>query len=252
MAGLESASGNPRAALKLYEESVQAVLERDASAHEPAILAQNRGRMLQFLGRYEEARAAYTSALATVEQGGSKILRSQILLKLASVAEDLADRATAVRYLELANGSIDASLPPASPVSTARMLVEAKLDMMDRRFDRARDRYTQVLNLTKRDPTAVEAALGRAEAELLAGDAKAAAADAHLAIDSATSLQAGVPFSHRTGLSWLLLGRASQQLGDIARAHAAFAAAVEHLSNTVDADHSALLQARQLLAEIAR
>ncbi len=48
-----------------------------------------------------------------------------------------------------------------------------------------------------------------------------------------------------------MLGLVSRQLRDIARARGAFTAAVEHLSNTVDADHPALLRARQLLARNA-
>lgn len=43
------------------------------------------------------------------------------------------------------------------------------------------------------------------------------------------------------------LGQALQQLGDSAQAHEAFGSAVSHLSNTVDENHPALLQARELM-----
>jgi hypothetical protein len=94
--------------------------------------------------------------------------------------------------------------------------------------------------------TPIDALLGEAEVELLAGDATASAEAARQALNRASSLQTGVPYSLRTGRSWLILGRALQMLGDHAKAHEAFAAAVSHLSNTVDADHPDLLEARRL------
>jgi cytochrome c-type biogenesis protein CcmH/NrfG len=46
--------------------------------------------------------------------------------------------------------------------------------------------------------------------------------------------------------SWLMLGRVLARRGDPVGARKAFQAAVENLSNTVDADHPKLLLARQL------
>jgi tetratricopeptide (TPR) repeat protein len=247
-AGLESAAGNPRGALRLYEEIERSVLQRDAKARPPAVIVQNRGRMLQFLGQYQQARVVYETSLVLVEAEGNQEFRTQILLKLASVAQDLGDRNGAVRYLQLANQSLDPSVAPGSSVSTSRMLVEAKLHLMDRRLDSARELYARTMSIGKRD-VAISAALGKAEVELLAGDANAAARDARFALDIARRLQADMPFSHRTGLSWLLIGRASAKLGDVVRAHQAFVAAEHHLSNTVDTVHPALLEARQLLSQ---
>jgi hypothetical protein len=47
-----------------------------------------------------------------------------------------------------------------------------------------------------------------------------------------------------------MLGRSLQEVGNPAEARTAVEAAVANLSNTVDADHPALLQARQLLAAL--
>jgi hypothetical protein len=90
--------------------------------------------------------------------------------------------------------------------------------------------------------------LGKAEAELLTGNATGAASDAKVALDMAVSHQGGLPYSNRSGLAWLMLGRALRETGEPVRAGAAFKAAAEHLANIVDADHPALVQARGLSA----
>ncbi|MET0536171.1 MAG: protein kinase [Steroidobacter sp.] len=250
-AGLESASGNPRGALRLYEEIEQSFSQRDAKERMPSVLVQNRGRMLQILGRYAEARSVYELSLELAEAEGNKEIRTHILLKLALVAEDLDDRDGAAKYLRMANESMDASMPPGSPLSLSRMLVEAKLALMNGKLELARSLYEQALTAGKRD-VAIMASLGKAEVELLTGDATAAARDARSAVDLGTALQADVPFSHRTGLAWLMLGRAEKKLGDATKARDAFAQAEKHLSNTVDADHPSLIETRQLLDRAAR
>ena len=51
----------------------------------------------------------------------------------------------------------------------------------------------------------------------------------------------------RRGLSWLALGRAQLHLGKEEDARRSLQSAVEHLSNSVDASHPALVEARTLL-----
>jgi hypothetical protein len=62
----------------------------------------------------------------------------------------------------------------------------------------------------------------------------------------ARNAQGGVAYSNRTGLSWLVLGRVLGKKGDAAGSEQALRSALEHLSNTVDANHPMLLLARQL------
>jgi predicted Zn-dependent protease len=59
------------------------------------------------------------------------------------------------------------------------------------------------------------------------------------------------PFSAWVGQSELVLGQVWQAKGDVSRAHAAYAEAVEQLTGNVDAAHPALQQARVLLAKSA-
>jgi cytochrome c-type biogenesis protein CcmH/NrfG len=75
----------------------------------------------------------------------------------------------------------------------------------------------------------------------------AAEADAKLALSIAQSAQGHIPYSDRTGLSWLMLGRVMAKQGDTAEAGRAFHAAVDNLANTIDEDHPALLLAREFV-----
>jgi hypothetical protein len=62
----------------------------------------------------------------------------------------------------------------------------------------------------------------------------------------AQNAQGGVAYSNRTGLSWLILGRVLAKKGDTAGSRQALRSALEHLANTVDANHPMLLLAHQL------
>ena len=91
----------------------------------------------------------------------------------------------------------------------------------------------------------------RARINLHEAQLAAALADAQTALKAAQSLQAGAPYSNRTGFAWLTLGEVERAAGQTEDAHRAFAAAIDELSNTVDPDHPSLLKAR-LLAQPPR
>jgi hypothetical protein len=59
-----------------------------------------------------------------------------------------------------------------------------------------------------------------------------------------------VPYSAQTGLASLWLGRALLRAGDRAEGRNALETAITHLSNTIDAEHPYLLQARAELGDV--
>jgi predicted Zn-dependent protease len=124
--------------------------------------------------------------------------------------------------------------------------LQGSIDLANGRPSDARAQFQQALARKDPSPTKVDAQLGLAETAITEGDAAAAVREARGALQTAATLQGGLPYSCRTGLAWLMLGRAFQQLGDRGEAGKAFATAIAHLSNTVDADHPGLLQAREL------
>ena len=119
--------------------------------------------------------------------------------------------------------------------------------MSQGRFADARASLDAVIANSKTVQVTNEALRTRAELNLKEGKLAAAEADARQALAVAQQAQGGLPYSDRTGMAWMVLGEVQTQRGEGAGAAKAFHAAVENLSNTVDADHPMLLRA-QLLA----
>jgi len=172
------------------------------------------------------------------------------LLGSASVAEEFGDRALAARYLkEVSELPGVVALPPGSPLLANLEFGHAVLDLGNGRLDDARKRFEQVIGKKRNNPTTVRALMGKADAELRSNDTAASLSDAQAALAMAKSLQGSAPYSNRTGLAWLLLGRVLLTRGETVEARKALDAAVNNLSNTVDADHPELVRAKKLLGE---
>ena len=128
-------------------------------------------------------------------------------------------------------------------------LTRGRLYLATGMIDSAQTQFTRA-SIAKRSPTlTLGIYLAKADADLLLGDAAAATEDARTALAQATALQSDIPWSSQTGLASLMLGRAAKKLDNNAQARSALRDAVNHLSNTVDATHPALIQARELLAQ---
>jgi len=241
-------AGVPKRGLELYDQVLKIAAERDPGAQPPAAVVHNRGSALELIGRFGEARSAYELGGQLAIQSKNVIFQSFCLLGLASIAEQSGDRVVAARYLAQMM-ELKGSFQSAShPVLMKRAVLQGRLDLADGKLDEARRLFDSVLDTHRKNPITISAALGKAEVELVAGDAAAAVANARTALDMAKSLQGTVQYSNCTGLSWLVMGRALEAHGDRAQAREAFLAAVNNLSNTVDDDHPELQRARTLLA----
>jgi tetratricopeptide (TPR) repeat protein len=241
-----SIGGMPKRALQLYDETLRILAQRDPGRTPPDYLLINRARALERIGRFSEALSAYQAALPVTIRSEGKYEQVNCLLGLAATSLQLGDKTGAGKYLDRAAERLGSAEPAGSAASMKLALERAKLVLSEGRFDEARALTARALSGKGNEPTRVDVQLVKAEAELLAGDAESAAADAQLALNVATSLQGGLPYSVRSGVSWLMLGRALQKRGDDTKAHEAFEAAVRHLTNTVDADHPGLVQAMRL------
>ena len=241
---VSEAAGMPKRALQLYDDTLAAIAERSPDAKPPVYLAVNRGRTLDTIGRFREAQTAYDLALKIAVDSKHTIGQVQALAGLASVAIQLRDTAAAARYLDRTSevlGSVEAADKTPRVALMRGRLALARGDVAE-----ARRRFEMVAANNGSKATAVDGELGKAEALLVAGDARAASESARTALSAAMSLQSGLPYSQRTGRASLLLGRALQQLHESAEADRAFASALAHLSNTVDETHPALIEARAL------
>jgi tetratricopeptide (TPR) repeat protein len=212
----------------------------------PPSVVGNRARVLEAIGRFQEARAAYELELQIAQQRQNIESQALALTGLAITAQDLHDRSAAAQYLQHFSIVSTPSLPAEMLPWQWYAIAQARLDMADGKFAAARAHFAQALGSSS-NAAVMTARLGKSEAELRDGDSAAALEDARLAMQTATKMQGDLPYSNFTGLSWRALGRAQQQLGHSAEAQHAFENAELQLSNTVDDNHPALVEVRNLL-----
>jgi eukaryotic-like serine/threonine-protein kinase len=244
---VSEAAGLPRRALQLYDDTLAALAARSPGAQPPVYLAVNRGRALESTGRFREAQAAYDAALLIATDSKSTQGQVQALVGLASVAIQSNAPSAAKSYLDR-TATVLGSVEEAEKTQRVA-LMRGRLALALADFAEARRRFEIVAASTTSKATAVDGELGKSEALLGAGNARAAAESAQVALSVSTALQSGLPYSQRVGRSWLALGRALQQLGDATQANQAFASATMHLSQTVEESHPALIQARVLAVQ---
>jgi tetratricopeptide (TPR) repeat protein len=234
--------------LQLLEEESRIETQRESGAEHTATNIGNQARMLQSLGRYELAKVRYEQECQVSIRNDDILTQVHCLLGLASVAADTDSWDEAKGYLNRADPFLGADVPSDSPPMRVREVLQGRIDLAAGRLTEAEARIDRVL--AHRDATTItfQADLSRAETALAQKDAARAAESARRALQWATSAQGNLPYSDQTGLASLMLGRALRELGDAAGTHQALAAAVLHLSNTVDPGHPALARATQLLA----
>ena len=141
-------------------------------------------------------------------------------------------------------GSSAATVPEAIAIRILRGQIATSRG----RYAEARTALDSAVAGAKSASMQMSAALGRVDLNLEESRLAEAAADAQKALSLAQSAQGGIPYSNRTGLAWLTLGRVLAKQGETGRAREAFRTAVVHLSNTVDSNYPLLIQARALAA----
>jgi tetratricopeptide (TPR) repeat protein len=238
-----SNAGVPRRSLELYDATLQQAAQRDPSNTPPGYVVVNRARALAQLGRYREAGQAYERAVQLLASQNNPIGEAYCSLGMAFLAIEQADPTGAAAHLQRAAAVLQ-KMPRDSAVWVAYDLMDGRLALLKGHVGEAGRVFDTVLAGKPNDTNRVDAYLGKAETDLLVGDTAAAARQARQALELSQRLQGGLPYSNRTGLAWLALARAAQSANDAAPAREAFASAVLHLSNTVDPDHPALVQAR--------
>jgi tetratricopeptide (TPR) repeat protein len=240
-------AGMPGRALQLLDEEVRIETQRESGAEPSSTVTGNQAHMLQALGRFERARAMYELECQLATRHGDDFGEVHCRMGLASLAVETRSFDQATANLNRAMAIMGSNVRGDSPPMRLRAVLLGRIDLAAGRLAESRTQFGRALENQDASPTTFDAEIGKAEAELAARNAAEAIQSARRGLQWATSLQGNLPHSNQTGLAWLMLGRALRELGDSAQARKAFEAAVLHLSNTVDSDHPALLQARQLL-----
>jgi eukaryotic-like serine/threonine-protein kinase len=241
-------SGNPRRALELYDQTLQIVAQQESGERPPPYLLGNRARALQSLGRYDESASAYLSCVATAT--GS--VAAYCLSGLASVSRSRGDLASAENYLERAATLLGARATTSSPATLALSITKAEIAMSRGQLDTARTILTTAMEGHKTTSAAAMALIDRAEVDLAESRLQEAADDAREALSITQTQQGGEPYSNRSGLAWLMLGRILAREGSTAEAAKAVQAALSHFQNTVDPVHPAVQQAQNLLDTLSK
>jgi tetratricopeptide (TPR) repeat protein len=241
-----SAAGNPRRSLEVFDEAMRVVVENDAQAVMPSYLMANRARVLENLGRFEDARAAY-SECATQAAGSSKpAVYVTCLRGLASISNEFGDMANAEDYLGQAARLVATQVPAGAPEHAAISLTRAQMQLKAGQLEEARWHVDAAVADGRSAPQTIFALITRSEISLREHRLNAALDDAKRSLGLAQKLQGGLEFSNRTGLAWLQVGRVLAEKQQTQAAQSAFHAALMNLSNTVDERHPMLIQAREL------
>jgi len=239
-------AGTPRIALELLDQVLQLAVQSEPDAPAEPSFLYNRANMLEYLGRFREAREAFSRSLAQAQRAGAREHMTVAFIGLASTSLELGDVGAAGGYLADATTNLSAEAAPMPREIMRLQMIRGSLELRQGRLEAARTDLETAIATGKNVYWKMRALLLRAEVNFNGNNLDAAQADAKLALSLAQSAQGTVPFSNRTGLAWLMLGRILQKRGDDAGAMPAFQAAIDNLSNTVDADHPKLVLARQL------
>jgi tetratricopeptide (TPR) repeat protein len=222
-----------------------ATLNEPDAPPEPTFLY-NRANMLEYLGRFREAHETFLRCVAESRRAGARDTVTMAFVGLAAVSLDLDDLGAAGAYLADASINLSTTAAPAHRAALRLQIIRGSFALRQGRLEAARTDLDAAIATGKNVYWKMRALLLRAETNLNGNNLDAAEADAKLALSLAQSAQGTTPFSNRTGLAWLMLGRVMAKRGDEAGARPAFQAAIGNLSNTVDADHPQLVLARQL------
>src|SRR2546423_192780 len=177
-----------------------------------------RARALESTGRFDEAGKAYAVALAAAERSGNPVATAYCLLGLSSVARETGDLDEADRQMQRV-ARLDAKARPAgSVVALAERIQRARIALGRNELAQAREELTAALESRRPNGATVSALTSRAEVGLREGRLDDALQDAQQAIELATTLQGGKPYSMRTGIALLVRGRILAQRGDAAGA----------------------------------
>jgi tetratricopeptide (TPR) repeat protein len=243
-------AGVPRRALELLDETVLIEGQRGPDIELTATVVGNRGMALQALGRLQQARAAFDLECQLAIGHSDEFSEMHCLVGESSLSIQMNELDGAQGYLDRLDQLISKSEAPTdSPPARVRALMQARLDLARGKLAEARTGFDRVIVDVAHDQTNMYAYLGSAMAALAANDAAKAVELARLAMPIAAVLQGNLPHSIQTGLVSLWLGRALLRAGERVEGRKTLEAAVAHLSNTVDADHPYLLQARAELRD---
>lgn len=250
-------SGRPLLALARFEQAAAISRRRSPGAQVPSYLLGNIANTQRALGRCDAAREGFAAMRAAVLRSGgnagnlayARANEAWCLLQLGQTAAAQA----ALDEAQALHAQLPQALPATAPPRTALAMTQAQMHLAQARWGDAQAVLDALLAASRaaglRTNLAVQALLLRSEAVLHLQGAAAAVAEAEAALGLAQQLQQGLTHTSLVGQAWLAVAQHRQRAGDTARAHDAYARALEHLAPTMGADQPHTLRAQQGLRE---
>ena len=240
-------AGDTKRALALYEQSARTLRERDPEAPLPGYLSGNLARALELMGRYDEALRIYQESIAEATRANRLDTRLFGLLGSASAYAETGELSRAARALEEARAAMQGKMPPGSLPMLAADTNQGRLALLRGELDEAQRLFTSTLAAFEArkasNGNVVMLHIWRSEVAVRQHRTDDALRDAERALEMARRLQAGIPWSSRTGLANLALSAALAQAGRTDDARKAHALALDHLRHALGDDHPATRRA---------
>ena len=249
---------NPDEALKEYDEAL-AFLARD-TGHDPsqeALLLDGRGRVLNDLGRYDEAEASLQEAnvLFRRYRGETHMLTGRNLYALALVAYSKGDNDLALQRIRQSIVILTRMLDQTNPVRADALSLEGSIFYAMGRLDDADRTLTQSINAYQQVYSGPHYNIGIAQfyRAQIAQDRK----QPQLALARLDDAQRNYEASYgktNANIGEVMVNRAVafQSLGETARAKAECARGMAMLNQTVGAQHSFTLGLQKTCDSLAR
>jgi eukaryotic-like serine/threonine-protein kinase len=245
-----NSAGDTRRALEQYEEALRIAVQRSIGGEPPPYLLLNRASALSSLARYSEALEAYRVAIESATRSGHATVRAGAIAYRAGTYLLMGDVDRAEHELAEVAPEVGKSVPPDSVPAMVILQVQARIQAARGRYPEAIAGLTRIVEFFDGRSMAVaplvRALNFRADAQLNAGNADAALADARRALEISRRLQGDKPWSSLSGLSLLSIAHIQERRGDSAAAAAAAREALPHLKETLGADHPDTRRAEQL------
>ncbi|MFN3564712.1 MAG: protein kinase domain-containing protein [Burkholderiaceae bacterium] len=235
------AAGDIPRAWASYDEALAVSTRLTPDRAPPGYLLLNRGLANMTLARYDAALADLRRAHALASAKALHAIAAASLAAMAVCAREKGDVAAAAAWLAEAREPVGRTLPADSVAAITVKLAEARMALLDERWDDARAAYTQVIDFfdarRMRVGPVVTALRGRAEVHLHDGALDLAAADLERALALARKLQGKKPYSSHVGLTLARLQRLHEARGEHVQAQALATEATAHLARGLGPDH---------------
>jgi eukaryotic-like serine/threonine-protein kinase len=246
--------GRPLESANLLRRAIDISRADPTEAAVSPMVLNNYARILDALGRLDEAADYSERAYARGQETGHQLAIMQSLLTRARVYRERGDLTRAEAMLAEVEPRLTEALPPGHYAFASLTLERALLAEARGQHDRAGDLADHAVAMVE---AAIQGGgegafflppllLRRADIALAAQRPDGAAADAARALELLRATTPPGALSSSVGLADLALGRSLAAQGKPAEARAAFSAAVENLVSTLGPDHPETRRARQL------